>query len=150
VEGIVRVRRAKKSDRKQYGNQADVIVTNELTPTHSTVWALPESQARELLGKLAGILRPENTGRSILEILTEEMDAIMDRLMAEGDPPMPVTPSVEVLADWQAWGEERGRAQGVAYALAVLTNPYAPSVPAQRSAAAARWRERQEVRPSGL
>jgi hypothetical protein len=142
----MRVRRAKKIDRKQYGNSADVIITNDLTQTHSTVWAIPESQARELLGKLAGVLRSPHAGKSLLETLTEELDAIVDRLMADPEPididQVPDDQLEAWAASVQSWGEERGRAQGVAYALAVLTNPYAPSVPAQRAAAAARWQER--------
>lgn len=38
-----------------------------------------------------------------------------------------------------AWGEARGRAQGLAMALAVLRNPYAPDVPNIKEEAYDRW-----------
>lgn len=65
-----------------------------------------------------------NAGRSIIEIVWEEMDAVYGRLMAgEGA---------------RAKGD-KGRAAGLAYALAVMTNPYAVNVETIREQAHARW-----------
>lgn len=65
-----------------------------------------------------------NVGKSIIEIVWEEMDVVYGRLMAgEGA---------------KAKGD-KGRAGGLAYALAVLTNPYRVDVEAVRMQAHARW-----------
>lgn len=63
-------------------------------------------------------------GKSILEMLWEEMDSLMERLMtgAEAED-----------------GGDKFRAQGLAYAIAVMTNPYAPSVDSIREEAMERW-----------
>jgi hypothetical protein len=70
-------------------------------------------------------LRPASQacrGKSILEMLWEELDAIVERLMAGA-----------------ASEEDKGRAQGVAYAIAVIENPYLPSVERIREEAMDRW-----------
>lgn len=65
-----------------------------------------------------------NAGKSIIEIVWEEMDVVYGRLMAgEGA---------------KAKGD-KGRAGGLAYALAVLTNPYRVDVETVRMQAHARW-----------
>lgn len=89
-----------------------------------------------------------HAGKSILEIIWEELDDVMDRLMDKGVPTFPSaarTPAEswrDQAEEWQLYGEERGRAQGVAYALAVLTNPYHIDVDAIRATALERWKER--------
>lgn len=89
---------------------------------------------------------PVNAGKSILEIMWEELDEIMDRLMTDGrpedDPAIVVLDTRGLAAEWQAYGEERGQAQGVAYCLAVLINPYAVNVDNVRSTAMERWEGR--------
>lgn len=92
-----------------------------------------------------------NAGRSILEILWEELDTIVDRLRMDGEPDLdsfPVEPNEEELEleleEWRHWGEMRGQAQGLAYAIAVLTNPYQVDVPKIRQIALNRWKERQQ------
>jgi hypothetical protein len=90
-------------------------------------------------------------GRSLLEILWEELDAVLDRLAADGKPddvpPVPKVGNQRPLAawrdEWMAYGEERGKAQSLAYAIAVITNPYKPDVPAIKRMAAVRLEERQ-------
>lgn len=77
-------------------------------------------------------------GPSLLESLWDELDAIMGRLMADGVPELHDPPE-----DWQAHGEERGRAQGIAYAIAKITSPYAPDVPAIKAEAVERWQAAQ-------
>ena len=92
-----------------------------------------------------------NAGRSILEILWEELDSIMDRLMEDGEPAdvgdLGFVEDVDWRQfgeDWKSYGEERGQAQGVAYCIAVMTNPYEVDVPAIKQAAVERWNDRQE------
>ena len=90
-------------------------------------------------------------GKSILDLLWEEMDDVVDLLMEEGQPEswsgelfgMPQD-EIGVVSEWQNWGEQRGRAQGLAYALAVILNPYAPDVPMIKAQAMARWEERAD------
>lgn len=91
-------------------------------------------------------------GRSLLEILWEELDDIMDRLMADGKParrgswdgPGNHDEWRAFTQSWLEYGEERGQAQGVAYAIAVIENPYQPSVPNVKARAVDRWEERQK------
>lgn len=63
-------------------------------------------------------------GRSILEIIWEEMDAVYGRLMA---------------GDGAKAKGDKGRAAGLAYAIAVIQNPYEVNVEAVRDQAHARW-----------
>jgi hypothetical protein len=94
-----------------------------------------------------------NIGKSILDILWDELDSIVDRIMEEGAPEKwiddnPEPNEVGVVAEWQAYGEQRGQAQGVAYAIALLTDPQDVSVPAVRAQAMQRWEDRQDDEPS--
>lgn len=90
-------------------------------------------------------------GPSIIERLWAELDNIMDRLMSDGLPGEEPYESqgydVEGLQHvrdvWQAYGEERGKAQGTAYALAMMTNPYKPDIEGIRATAVERWEARQ-------
>lgn len=91
-----------------------------------------------------------NAGRSIIEILWEELDSIMDRLMEDGEPDSEDFwwghddfNAEEHKEACREWGEERGRAQSMAYAIAVMMNPYAVDTPAVKKTAMARWEERQ-------
>jgi hypothetical protein len=87
------------------------------------------------------VARPNpHAGKTIVEIMWEELDEIMDRLMEGGKP----TGAVQLVEDWQAYGEERGQAQGVAYCLAVVTNPYDVNVDEIKKEALARWKERHD------
>lgn len=97
-------------------------------------------------------------GMSVLDILWQDLDDVMDKLMAEGAPEKAVLASelfsgvgkgARGIADeWyttlQEWGETRGQAQGLAFAIAILTNPYAADVPAVKVEASARWAKRQK------
>lgn len=67
-------------------------------------------------------------GQTILEGLWEELMAIMERLMTGQD---------------AEDGKDPGRAEGVAYAIAVMQNPYRPSVDSVREQAMERWEEEQ-------
>lgn len=67
-------------------------------------------------------------GKSIIELLWEDMDRVVDILSGEGRPdevpPRPTVENQRPLAawrdEWMAYGETRGQAQGLAYALALL------------------------------
>lgn len=98
-------------------------------------------------------------GMSVLDILWQELDDIMDQLMEQGAPEKSSmakdfetrnnpTEARELREIWytslQSWGELRGQAQGVAYAIALVTNPYAADVPAVKAEAKARWDARQD------
>jgi hypothetical protein len=63
-------------------------------------------------------------GKSIYEQLWEELMAIMERLMTGQE---------------AEDGRDPGRAEGVAHALAVFTNPYIPNIEAIREEAMDRW-----------
>jgi hypothetical protein len=94
-------------------------------------------------------IAPQHAGRSILEIIWEELDSVYDQLVnsdapdiwdednGSGDP-------VGVPEEWQKWGELRGQAQGLAYAIAVIQNPYDVSVPAVRAEAKRRYDDTNE------
>jgi hypothetical protein len=93
-------------------------------------------------------------GMSVLDILWDELDTIMDQLMEEGAPDVE-TFSEEIQESgrpqaklWYGvlrdWGELRGQAQGIAYAIALCTNPYAADVPRVKAEAKARWDARQK------
>lgn len=97
----------------------------------------------------------DNAGKSLLEKLWEELDSIMGRLMDDGEPDADEYWNDEdeegnrefepgLFKDaCKAWGEERGQAQGVAYAIAIITNPYAPNVNGIKVEAYSRWKDRQ-------
>jgi hypothetical protein len=57
------------------------------------------------------------SGKSLLELMWEELDAIVDRLLAEAE---------------AEDGRDPGRAEGVAFCIALVTSPYAPNVDAVR------------------
>jgi hypothetical protein len=98
------------------------------------------------------MVRPQpHVGRTLLEIFWEELDDIMDRLMEKGPPSDSEPPSqwelldeflIDEREDWKEYGEERGQAQGVAYCIAVMTNPYKPDIDAVRELAMERWETR--------
>lgn len=65
-------------------------------------------------------------GRSILSMLWDELMSISERLLS-GDPAED--------------GRDPGRAEGVAYCIAVMTNPYKPDIEAVRAEVVRRWNE---------
>lgn len=94
-------------------------------------WVHPADLKRALkrLTQVNGLrpIRPASQvcgGKSILEMLWDELDAIVERLQADA--------SDDLAAD-------RGRAQGVAYSIAVIQNPYLPNIEAVRAEAMDRW-----------
>lgn len=109
--------------------------TSELDVRHLRIalarWVHP-SDIKRALGRLTKVnglrpLRPASQvcgGKSIFEMLWEELDAIVERLQAGA--------SDDVEAD-------KGRAQGVAFAIATIQNPYLPNIEAVRNEAMDRW-----------
>jgi hypothetical protein len=92
--------------------------------------------------KLWDVLRVGRTeGELMSEQLWGDLMATVERLhgeygdLSEGDGPDDGSLEAELVA----WGEARGRAQGVALALAILTNPTSPDVDAVREESVERW-----------
>lgn len=74
-------------------------------------------------------------GKSIIDLLWEEMDHLMDLLMEDH-------------CEEPEW--TRGRATGVAWAIALMSNPYLQNVDQVRTLAKERWEQRmdgEEVTP---
>lgn len=65
-------------------------------------------------------------GQTLLELMWEELMAIVDRLMTGQE---------------AEDGRDPGRAEGVAYSIAVMQNPYLPNWESVRDQAVARWEE---------
>jgi hypothetical protein len=76
-------------------------------------------------------------GKSIIDMLWDDLDATMDILMDGG-----VEFDLEYTID-----EYKGRAQGVAYALALMSNPYLKDVNDVRELAKERWLQRANDEP---
>jgi hypothetical protein len=143
--------------------------TNDGTPVAFT-WkryraALPRSEQvwrrteEKIMAAEAAAQHPY-AGMSVLDIAWQELDDVMDLLMEQGAPDKDTLATelyqstalsqARTLADeWyttlKEWGELRGQAQGIAFAIAVLTNPYAADVPAVKKEAMARWQKRQDA-----
>jgi predicted trehalose synthase len=66
-------------------------------------------------------------GKSLLHRLWEELDTVVDRLAAEPDNDI-----------------DRGGAQQLAFAIAIIQNPYQPSTPGVKKEAQRRWEVAQE------
>lgn len=84
-------------------------------------------------------LRPIYGGPTLMEALWSEMDRLMEGLMTGTD---------------AEDGGDKFRAQGIAYVLAITSNPYNPSVDSIRAEAMRRWQEREDqedmnTRPEG-
>lgn len=78
-------------------------------------------------GKKSDDSKPDEcAGKSLLQLMWEELDTIMERLMTEG----------------AANEDDRGMALGVAYCIALVTNPYHVDIEAVREEAMERWQEK--------
>jgi len=107
--------------------------TSELDVPHLSIalarWVHPKDLKRALarITKVNGLrpIRPASqvcNGKSLYEMMWEELDAIVERLMAGA-----------------ASEEDKGRAQGVAFCIATVQNPYRPNIEAVREEAMRRW-----------
>lgn len=68
-------------------------------------------------------------GRSILEMLEHELDVVVERLMAQQE---------------TEDGQDKGRAEAMAYALAIFRQPYNPDYPGEKNRAMERWHAANE------
>lgn len=87
--------------------------------------------AEELVAVLTRSLRPY-AGFSIFERIMQELDAVIDRLMAE-----------EEAED----GRDPGRAEAFCRSLALIRNPYEPDFDGERKRQMERYRKRQDAEP---
>jgi hypothetical protein len=92
---------------------------------------------------------PTPQGRTLVQMLWEKLDEAVDRLHDNGEPdPLPQSMNPRVVAKWGtetlAWGEERGQAQGLALAIAVITDPYSPNIDAVRKVSVERRKAREK------
>lgn len=76
---------------------------------------------------------------AILRELWSELDSLMYQLMTDGAPTEEEPPSA-----WQEWGEIRGKAQGTAFAIAMISNMSDPNVESVRAEAVRRWQNELE------
>lgn len=70
-------------------------------------------------------------GKTLLEIMWDELDHLVDNLCDEGSEAED--------------GLDKGRADGVAFCIALITNPYRPDMPAIKAEAMDRRAEREEA-----
>lgn len=76
---------------------------------------------------------------AILRELWGELDSLMYILKTDN------APTEDDLAEsWQEWGEIRGRAQGVAFAIAMIQNMSEPNIEWVRTEAVRRWENELE------
>lgn len=66
-------------------------------------------------------------GETLLELMWRELMVVIDRLMSEG----------QEAGD----GKDPGRAEGIAYTIAIMQNPYRPNIDDVRTQAMDRWEE---------
>lgn len=85
----------------------------------------PMGKGKKALKKQAMEEAPSCAGKSLLEIMWEELDTIVERMMAGAGAE-----------------DDKGMALGVAYCIAVVTNPYYVNVEAVREEAMERWEEK--------
>lgn len=97
------------------------------TQAHSSAAVLPE-QARHAADCLrAAAVNAEDmtcAGKSLYEMVWDELMTVMERLMCDGE---------------AEDGRDPGRAEGLAMALAIFTNPYYVDIEQIRKAAMERW-----------
>lgn len=87
---------------------------------------LTRAAGEVLLDTVNTALHPR-AGGSIRQMLWDDLDALMDIIMDDDEPDDP---------------EIRGKAAGVARALALITTPYDPDIDAIREEAVERWENR--------
>lgn len=120
------------------GEDGAIRPVSELDERHLRIalarWIHPKDLKRALgrLTKVTGLrpLRPASqvcSGKSIYDMLWEELDAIVERLMAGA-----------------AGEDDKGKAQGVAFAIATIENPYLPNIERVRAEAMRRWEADQD------
>lgn len=109
--------------------------------THVRRLELTRAAGQAIMDELNAALKPW-AGGSIREKVQAELDVVVERLLAEGKPDT-AGANLDQLAEWMAYGEERGQAQGLAIALAIFNNPYKPNVPETKREAVERVKARE-------
>lgn len=130
--GRVRVVRQGQDQRRDNG-KANLTVMVSTGPGARQVKAMPELLASEAT-LISDVLRAAAVnaggsacgGQTLLELMWEELMAVMDRLMTGQE---------------AEDGKDPGRAEGVAYAIAIMQNPYLPNLDAVREQALDKWEE---------
>lgn len=130
-------------------------------PATEAEWLAREAARRKIMEDYVSTHEQAHAyaGMSIMDIMWQDLDDCMDQLMSEGAPDkdslagdlvgkVTLANARELATEWydvlKGWGELRGQAQGLAFAIAILTNPYAGDVPAVKKEAMARWESRQK------
>jgi len=75
-------------------------------------------------------------GRSILEMYWERLDCIVDILYSDWDD---FEEEGGTHSEWHDYGQLQGQCSELSYAIAIMTNPYAPDVDAIRDEAMERY-----------
>lgn len=85
--------------------------------------------------------RPSCGGKSIIELIWDELMKEYEQALADAKALKNAEDHGNPLKDEHLLdiGQTRGRAQGFATAIAIITNPYAPNVDAIRQEAKERW-----------
>lgn len=92
-------------------------------------------------------------GRSIRDMIWQELDDCMDWLMTMKPEPEPWwlerQPDGENIGDfrrqWQEYGKHQGKAEELAFVIALFEDPIHPDMDSVRAAAVDRYKERQEL-----
>jgi hypothetical protein len=113
---------------------AEVLLSIGPDPNHggTTNRYLTRNAGYTVMDELNSVLRPW-AGRRLVDMLWEELDSITDRLMRDapedswGD------------EEWNSYNQDVGAARGIAYCIAIITNPYNPSIDAIREIAMERY-----------
>lgn len=100
-----------------------------ITPLLAAEGTLTKSCMEERTTLYRPTLEPTYGGPTLVEALWNEMDALMDRLK---------TPGAQ-----NADGGDRFRAEELAWVLAIVTNPYEPSMDRIREETVRRWNDQQ-------
>lgn len=104
--------------------------------THKETCRLLEERLH-IMGKQTRVLEASAScaGKSILEMMNEELDRLVGLLMTDWSTP----PEEGDDEEWLDYGEVRGQAQGVAMCIAFVLNPYHPNIEAVKDDALERY-----------
>lgn len=142
ASGNVKVTREGQDQRRNHGTANLRLTVTQPTGTNgSTAASTTPAMLPEEATLASDVLRAAAVnaggsacgGETILELLWRELMVVIDRLMSDGQQ--------------SGDGKDPGRAEGIAYAIAIMQNPYRPSVDDVREQAMARWEEEDAAPP---
>ena len=87
------------------------------------------SKAEKAMNAGTSTKRGECSGRSLVEMMEDELDSVVERLMNGGE---------------AADGRDPGRAEGIAMCIALIRQPYNPNIDVVREAAMERYEAAME------